>query len=396
MTAELLRTIPIYFASTHGVYDIDDMECVETSWAAGSAEPVKTPIAEPCVETFIVPEKSFVIEAAQVGEITESEIDNDLWIIMQGKFREYFVRYLTGNISPQLEAHEFHGRMLKLLRSLTIYYPGDTVVVRNLVLEAGIDLQKKEGEQRIERIRFRGMGFYKFIADGRELKNPDTKISSSPNLYPKIPLAGQRGSGKILEKLRDDLIIEGGAYTTNERFITHVRKGFPEAFDGGIYIFSSCGELRVSSRKTRASISKVQGIVQRMQEIQEIPRLRMAAVIGDLEMEVAGAASATSTTDEPYVKNQDSQESLKDAKPWEEVNGGIPVFVKYGNSYRQYADADGELFMTKERIRELISQGVELYRPEGNGMVRYGGRRRVRRKTRKALKINRPRTRLFD
>ena len=95
MEERLMRTIPIYFASTHGVYEFDEMECVEWSWPAGVAEPVETP-KDDCVETLIVPENSFIIEAGQIGEYTLSEIDSPLWTVLQGRMRSYLVNFLLG------------------------------------------------------------------------------------------------------------------------------------------------------------------------------------------------------------------------------------------------------------------------------------------------------------
>ena len=378
MEERLMRTIPIYFASTHGVYEFDEMECVEWSWPAGVAEPVETP-KDDCVETLIVPENSFIIEAGQIGEYTLSEIDSPLWTVLQGRMRSYLVNFLLGKPTDRELDLPFTEYMIQLLRSLTIYYPGDTVVVRKLLLSAGIDLDHKE--DRIERLRFRGMGFYKFNADPKEaLPNPDTKISSSPNRYAQVPLAGLTHSGRILEDLRDKLITDD-IYTTNESFIKNVRKRFPEAADGGIYVFSSCAEARYPPTKTRATTLKIQQI----QEIQEAARLKMMSRIGELgrpEAAAAVAAEAVAEEDGDYFwQAQNSQESLGEARPWPQAERapGQMVFVKEGNSYKQYMNA-----ATNERIRELVDQGIELYVVGNGGLVPYRGGRRKTRKTRKS------------
>ena len=304
-----MQNVPIYFASTHGEYDLDGMNGDKWVWDKNAMKIESNDIP---IDTFIVPENSFVIEAADIGEITLNYIDDVLWKVLQGKYRQYFVSYLTGNPPVKAINHPYHKKMIKLLRNITIYYPGDTVVSRNLILNSGIDTNLKEGP-RIERIRFRGMGFYKFNPDIKEeFPNPDKKISSLPNRYAQVPVS--RKGGRIFEEIREDMI--NGTHITNREFIRNVRINFPESINGGMYVFSSCAIIsspqlkkHILTRSTSKNMEELEKIVRKIQEIQELSRLKKMEIIGELP-EYTYNNSNKSNNDEPYTEIEKSQENI--------------------------------------------------------------------------------------
>ena len=259
---------PIYFASTHGVYN-KIMDCTQTSW-----NPERTAIrtTKPCVATFIVPENTYVIEVGLVGYSTFATIDKYIWALVQGANRDFFMSYLNGKAVPGIFTEK---KMKELLQVIRVYSPTDEVAVRELLLYSGFDKNKPEydpnflgNKGRLERHVFRNMGFYKFSSDPKEnFPNPDDAIHSHPKRYPETPLTSfvSNKGGRILEDLRQEML--KGATTTNRDFINTVREFSREP---SIFVFSSCGtfEFEQGTREAKAVFE----IIQRLQNA-HTPRL---------------------------------------------------------------------------------------------------------------------------
>jgi len=96
---------PIYFASTHGVYDLQ----------SGAVEHIE------------VPPNTYIFEAASIGEATLTTIDQPLWDLIQN--RREFAAYLSSDPSVKDEKKK------QVFKNLVYYKPGDTIHKRKLILE---------------------------------------------------------------------------------------------------------------------------------------------------------------------------------------------------------------------------------------------------------------------
>jgi hypothetical protein len=238
----------IYFASTHGVY----------------------PINEGILPTFVVPENTYIFEASSIGEATLTTIDAPLWELIQN--RKEFANYISGDPSAT------DGLKKIVIQNLVYYKPGDRVYHRRLILEA---------ENRFEY----NWGYFKFQQgeppvpfpqglDGeggaylQHLDKPLVLPENVPNppATPNMATFRNEHYPPGTERLRKPPRVET---CSNEYFINETRKR--EQYAGpAIFIFSSCASYWESDTEEGKRIDKAQII--------DIGRTQQTAKLNFLEM----------------------------------------------------------------------------------------------------------------
>jgi hypothetical protein len=213
---------PIYFASTHGVYDI-----------------TQGPIS-----SFIVPPNTYIFEASSVGEATMTNIDEPLWNMMQN--RDEFAAYLLS----QPQANNMTKQ--QLIKHLVYYKPGDTVYTRKLILEPENRFQFNWGYYKFD-LGVQGIPFPESYEEeeGKDLIIPNQP--GNPPLTPVMQSFRDEHFPPITAALRSFKRVETGS---NGRFISETRRR--ESYDGpAIFIFSSCASFWPSSNSKLDSLQIV-------------------------------------------------------------------------------------------------------------------------------------------
>jgi hypothetical protein len=203
----LVATAPIYFASVHGAYYLDENP-----------------------EPFVVPPNTMLIETVDIGETCYTDMDKLLWDLMQGTNRAKFLTYMKGIPDPADPVSE-QKKYMKAFRTVHVYEPGDLVYNRQLTIGGGIDrglFKKKERTESnlnpMARKTYANMGFYRF------------PLGSSPNTFP----SGSKRT-KILEPIRERLVGDEDQYETYESIMQTIEGQYPDDTQGRIFIFGCCG-----------------------------------------------------------------------------------------------------------------------------------------------------------
>ena len=191
MDWSFLDTYPIYLVSSHGGYDIDEID--------EGAEP----------REFIVPPNVYIFEMAEIGENCMTHVDDPTLHLTQGVNRKEFKDYfLKGTGRSEIKKSIF--------RNLTFYKPGDSIYMRY------ISMGENTRNMR-ETSLYENFGFFKFNVD-------------DPAMEPAVA----RARGAILHDLMHRLQ-SGGEDTNTEEVINAVIAETPSPFPGGIFFMSSCG-----------------------------------------------------------------------------------------------------------------------------------------------------------
>ena len=211
-----LHVVPIYFASTHGSYNVGSYP-----------------------KSFIVPPNTYIFETASISEVTFTAIDEPLWTLMAGQHRHHFLNYFMNNVPITDKTLPYRN----VFKNMHLYEPGDTMYIRDLSISAGLDEEIVRGKNQVkrkvhrsERLSYSTFGFFSF--------SPNSDLEPSPKGGMKRPDA----TIKQLEPLRDSLMNpsdKSKASITNEDFIKkYIWNVYPESKEGAIFIFSSCGSVQ--------------------------------------------------------------------------------------------------------------------------------------------------------
>jgi len=244
-----LDTLPLYFISTHGAYDVRDPE-----GGAWSEED----------ELFVVPPGVHIFETMQMGDLCLTTIDQYLWTMSQGSKRDVFLRFfLTGTgaedfgftessrtgpktVSPE-KANEIAQQVFQ---QLYYYGPGTRIARRTLSIGGGKrDEVAGEGRETLRR-DYVNMGFYKFPA------------GAAANAYPNVPRSGLPAS-RIpgLTPLRSEMIETERTVNSNE-MIDLVKTA--EGVEEGIFLFTSCAQIwrddEASTRENKRRIAVLESV----------------------------------------------------------------------------------------------------------------------------------------
>jgi len=360
---------PIYFASTHGAY----------------------PINQGILETFVVPPNTYIFEASSIGEATMTSMDEPLWELIQN--RDEFAKYISGDPSAT------GGIKKVIIRNLVYYKPGDIVYTRRLILEP---------DNRYEY----NWGYFKFKKDdplvpfpqgldgekGAYLQTLDKPLVlpeevSNPPATPLMKSFRDEHYPVASASLRAPPRVEGGS---NKYFITETRKR--ESYDGpAIFIFSSCASFWESDTVEGKKLDKAQIIdIGRTQQAAKLnfltmfpqgeydrrgdsvpklktsgkPKLASEAFIRELKINPKYEITSLDAEEEAYLMKvgHDNPRYVTPRYPHIRVpQGAATIFVKTGeeqggeSGYRVERSPTAKTWWTAEEINKGISEGKELY-----------------------------------
>jgi len=258
-----LDTLPLYFISTHGAYDMRDPE-----GGAWSEED----------ELFEVPAGVHIFETMQMGDLCLTTIDQYLWTMSQGTKRDVFLRFfLTGEGAEDfgfvevtksgpraVSAAKANEIAQQVFQQLYYYGPGTLIARRTLSIGGGKRDEVAEQGQETLRRDYVNMGFYTF------------PVGRAENAYPNVPRRGLPAS-RIpgLTPLRTEMVETERTVNSNE-MIDLVSEA--EGVEGGIFLFTSCAQIwdddDVSARENRRRVGileRVQADATRIMAEKEIP-----------------------------------------------------------------------------------------------------------------------------
>jgi len=233
-----LRTLPIIYITTHGVYDLTEgKDPVVFTTPSATMRPARP--------------NTYVIETQSLGDYCMSNIDEHFWNLIQGSNRDLFLSYLKGGYSnPDDEDNEAY---IRLIQNLHVYGPGRPIIKRTLVIGGGRENENhSEAGRESHRISQASMGFFRLDANDKVVHD-----------FPSHDTAA-RPATAILEDLRTSLITDydelgNSAMTSNDVVIDLVYERYPDLRkSGAIFIFSSCAEAWGGSDKQLALIEKIQ------------------------------------------------------------------------------------------------------------------------------------------
>jgi hypothetical protein len=243
-----LDTLPIYFVSTHGAYDVRDAEAADGSKVPWNVED----------ETWTVPPGTHIFETMAMGDLCLTEIDQHLWDITQGTNRDKFLRFLLTGQPPD-------AILEMVIQQLYYYGPGTKVAKRTLSIGGG--KREEEGpayagpEREPLRRAYINMGFYAF------------PVGAPANVFPDMPRGDPESRIRSMTGVRTAMIEDGDISHTSDEIIDMIKAA--EGVDGGIFMFSSCAEIHRGEE--RAMQRKYQQRVSILEEIQADARRDMMA-----------------------------------------------------------------------------------------------------------------------
>jgi len=240
-----LDTLPIYFVSTHGAYDIRDAEAADGSKVPWNVEE----------ETWTVPPGTHIFETMAMGDLCYTEIDQHLWAACQGTNRDNFLRFfLTGE--PPDEVLEM------MFQQLYYYGPGARVAKRELAIGGGKREEEGPGYAGPAREPLRrayiNMGFYAF------------PVGAAANDFPDMPRGEPESRIRSMTGIRTAMI-EGDVRHTSDEIVDLIKAA--EGVGGGIFVFSSCAEIHKGDE--RAMQRTYQQRIRILEEIQADARRDM-------------------------------------------------------------------------------------------------------------------------
>jgi len=246
-----LDSMPIYFISTHGAYDLRNPE--GGKW-------------DEAHEFFEVPAGVHIFETMQMGELCLTTIDQYLWTMAQGNKREVFLRFfLTGTGAEDFEftehtedgyvpvsAEKANEIAEQVFHQLYYYGPGTRIARRTLSIGGGRREEAAgEGQETLRR-DYINMGFYKF------------PLGAAPNAYPNVPRRGLPAS-RIpgLMQLRTEMVESSEVSVTSDEILRRVAE--VEGAEEGVFIFTSCAQIWREDDETARENKRRIGILERVQ-----------------------------------------------------------------------------------------------------------------------------------
>ena len=211
-----LDTLPMYFVSTHGAYDVRDAEAPDGSKVPWDIEE----------ETWIVPPGTHIFETMTMGDLCYTEIDQHLWRACQGVNRDKFLQFfLTGK--PPDEVWEM------MFQQLYYYGPGSKITKRTLAIGGGKREEEGPGYEGPAREPLRrayiNMGFYAF------------PVGMPETVFPNVPRGEHVARIRSMSAIRSAMIEDGDISHTSDEIIDLIKSA--EGVAGGIFVFSSCAEI---------------------------------------------------------------------------------------------------------------------------------------------------------
>jgi hypothetical protein len=410
---------PIYFASTHGVY----------------------PINEGILPKFEVPPNTYIFEASSVGEATLTNMDEPLWELIQN--RAEFAKYIAGDPSVKESIKKV------IIRNLVYYKPGDIVYRRRFLLQP---------ENRYEY----NWGYFKF-QQGEPLVPFPEGLGGEDGAYHQTlekPLVlpeevRNPPATPIMKSFRDEHYPPGSARLrqpprvetgSNEYFITETRKR--EGYQGpAIFIFSSCASFWESDTPEGKKLDKAQIIdIGRTQQTAKLkflemfpggdydrrgdsvlklktsgkPKLATEAFVKELKLNPHYQITTLDPEEEAYLEKvgYENPRYVPPRHPHIQVPpGAATIFVRSEEQrsgeyfYQVKQSPTGKTWWTPEEIIRALSEGEQLYiniggdfqllkkqagvytgalrqdpKPTPEHHSKKGGSRRFRRKTKRTYK----------
>jgi hypothetical protein len=229
-----LEHSPIMFASIHGVYDLR----------------VKP-------ESMVVPPNVIIFEVADLGEVTLTTIDPQLWELIQNR------RFLTNLISGTV----VEPRFLPLLRALHLYMPGDLLYKRKLIYEPENIYDNQWALYRFgpETTRVEFPKSHTSITDStRELSSPGFKKISDEFLQGiKTNLFKTKRSNGA--RLRSGMLTDGRNLDYSQiKFISDCQRNY--GGDPTIYIISACADIWMGGRGPTMAQTDIESTLSRNQQ----------------------------------------------------------------------------------------------------------------------------------
>ena len=109
---------------------------------------------------FEIPPNTYILETSTMDELCLSNIDYPLWQLLQGPYREYFLKLIERNLQRPIKDND--KKYINVIKNLHFYEPGDLIYNRNLSINGG-----RTGRQS-DRLMFKNMGFFMFEKEDPE------------------------------------------------------------------------------------------------------------------------------------------------------------------------------------------------------------------------------------
>uniref|UniRef100_A0A6C0IAH6 Uncharacterized protein n=1 Tax=viral metagenome TaxID=1070528 RepID=A0A6C0IAH6_9ZZZZ len=235
--------LPFYFISFHGIY------------------------YAPNQLSQIVPKDSYLLETCDPGEISYNTIDNYIWQLCNFPHREQFLHCLSKHSSePCLNKYE------AAVRSLIIHLPNTPYATRHHTTQVGPG----------------GRGFFQGIY----------KFSNTTQYSEAHPPTNANTHYKDFV----NRLIQTRAPTTNTEIMEMIRINDPDASNGAVFIFVSCGAC--SSKMSKPDINTLQTFIQQK-------KLSMMALHDGIARYSPGAAAEGDTSHEEFIEEDSLYERKK-------------------------------------------------------------------------------------
>jgi len=405
-----IQSAPIYFASTHGIYDLKDP-----------------------LEMFTVPPNTYIFEAASVGEATLTTIDKPLWDLIQ-KRRE-FAGYISSTADSRVPIKK------NIIQNLHLYKPGDKIYKRVLIFEDENEFDNT-------------WGYYTFPPGLTGIPFPQQPIKKAGKIILAPPVANPPSTPFLQELKRKHFFTAKTIHTrggpnrhvnrgerkdnySNIQFIKDIisNQAAVSAAGPAIFIFSSCASYWNSPRMTDEESAKALEIG-RTQSLRDLEFAEMGFTSGPATQGVNNvgvriepprllikrASKTAGRVVESFALESKAGEQLTRVeeverrflgsignKPVREVDsrfpaasvpdGAMSVFIKAGDVYSINVSPGGRPWWTKEELVKHLEEnpGVELYFSDGKNFTLIskssmkGGKRtrRFPRKSKRSHKIRR-------
>jgi hypothetical protein len=370
---------PIYLASTHGVYALNDPKSMEY---------------------FTVPPNTYIFEASSVGEATLTSIDIPIWDMIQE--REEFASYLLA------DAGATNSTKKQLIKHLVYYKPGDKVYKRTLILEPENQYQYN-------------WGYYKFEPGVQGIPFPESyeQSTETPVIIPNPP--GNPPLTPVMKSFRDEHFplmrmklrnFERVDTGSNQHFINETRRR--EGYEGpAIFIFSSCASFWTSDNKKLDDLKIID--IGRAQQVacqafaemgfesgqisgtSGIPNLLNPTLTESIALRVkqrkpmhieffskleklkrGNAVASLDKEEETYLSRVGEENPrYKDRRfPYPHIDpGSATIFVRNGSAtagefpYKVAQSPSGRVWWTPDEINSGLSEGLQLYVNVANNFI---------------------------
>ena len=178
---DAIHNAPFFLCSTHGTYNLNE-----------------TPT------TCRVPDNTWVLEAQTIGDTIITDIDKNLWTLLQGPYRYALFKYLINDAVPYDDGTLIEDGFKSVISNFIVYNPGDYIYKRNFTIGGG--RSNRTGD-------YGNMGFYRL--------DPNAPIYPYQKYNKKYPYV-------ILDNLRTQLITSDMNKITNCSLIDYIRLNYTE------------------------------------------------------------------------------------------------------------------------------------------------------------------------